>query len=135
MKTTAGLWIDHQSAVIAIVSTEGDRTMTIRSTAKKPPVQSAGAHTRLPFEIQTAQAADRRELAPASRYEHFYAEIVAAIHDAESILIFGPDEAKVELKNHLDCGHFRGLVMALEMVDAMTDRQIAIELRQYFQPA
>jgi hypothetical protein len=55
-----------------------------------------------------------------------------SIGGAESILIFGPGEAKGELKKRLQRRNLGGRIAVLETVDKMTDRQIAAKVRQHF---
>ena len=62
----------------------------------------------------------------------YYDAIVASIGGAESILVFGPGEAKGELKKRLQRKHLGGRVAVIETVDKMTDRQIAAKVRQHF---
>jgi hypothetical protein len=57
---------------------------------------------------------------------------IACIRDAESILIFGPGEAKVELKERLEGSNLGGRVVGIETAEKMTDRQIAAKVRQHF---
>ena len=54
------------------------------------------------------------------------------LRDAESIFLFGPGEAKGELKKRLEDDHLDHLIQAVETVDQMTDRQIAAKVREYF---
>jgi len=42
MNTTAGLWIDHRKAVVAIVSAKGEETMEIKSNVDKTAGQIRG---------------------------------------------------------------------------------------------
>jgi len=58
--------------------------------------------------------------------------VIACIRDAEAILIFGPGEAKGELKRRLDKNRLGGRIAGVETVDKMTDRQIAAKARQHF---
>jgi len=58
--------------------------------------------------------------------------VIASIRDAESILIFGPGEAKGELKKRLEGDKLGGRIVSIETVDKMTDRQIAAKVRQHF---
>jgi len=120
MKTTAGLWIDHRKAVIAIVSAEGEETMEIRSNVEKQPGRFAGVRSTRHYEAQQVQADDSRERNFTGELNDYYDEVIAAIRGAESILLFGPGEAKGEL------------IIAMETVDKMTDRQIAAKVREYF---
>ena len=62
----------------------------------------------------------------------YYAAVVACIRDAEFILIFGPGEAKGELKKRLERINLGGRIVGIETVDKMTGRQIAAKVRQYF---
>jgi hypothetical protein len=48
------------------------------------------------------------------------------------MLIFGPGEAKGELKKRLESNNLGGRIVGIETVDKMTDRQIAAKVRQYF---
>ena len=62
----------------------------------------------------------------------YYDAVIASIRDAESILIFGPGEAKGELKRRLERDNLGGRIVEIETVDKMTDRQIAAKVRQRF---
>ena len=62
----------------------------------------------------------------------YYDQVISCIRDAESILIFGPGEAKVELQKRLENEALGGRVAGIETVDKMTDRQIAARVRQRF---
>jgi hypothetical protein len=132
MKTTAGLWIDHRKAVIAIVSTEGEETMEVRSNVEKQPGRLAGVRSTTPYEAQRVQADDSREREFTGHLNHYYDEVIAAIRDAQSILLFGPGEAKGELRKRLERDKLGGHIIAIETADKMTDRQIAAKVREYF---
>ena len=62
----------------------------------------------------------------------YYDEVITCIGDAESILIFGPGEAKGELEKRLERKGLSGRIVGIEAVDKMTDRQIAAKVRQRF---
>jgi stalled ribosome rescue protein Dom34 len=135
MKTTAGLWIDHRKAVIAIVSAEGEETLEIQSNVEKQPGRLAGVRSTTSFESQQVQADDSHEREFTGHLNKYYDEVIAAIRDAESILIFGPGEAKGELKKRLEKDKLGGHIIAMQTVDKMTDRQIAAKVREYFHKA
>jgi hypothetical protein len=48
-------------------------------------------------------------------------------------LIFGPGEAKGELKKRLESKGLGGRIVGVETTDKMTERQIAAKVRAYFQ--
>ena len=132
MKTTAGLWIDHRKAVIAIVSADGEETLEIDSHVEKQPGRLAGVRSTTPYEAQQVPADDSREREFTGELHHYYDEVIAAIRDAESILIFGPGEAKGELKKRLEHAKLGSHIIAVETADKMTDGQIAAKVREYF---
>ena len=132
MKATAGVWIDHRKAVIAIVSSAGEKTLEIESNVEKQPGRLAGIRSTTPYEAQQVPADDCREREFTGELHRYYAAVIAAIRDAESILIFGPGEAKGELKKRLKDAKLGTHVIAVETADKMTDRQIAAKVREYF---
>jgi hypothetical protein len=66
-----------------------------------------------------------------NRLNSFYDAVVAVIRDGDSVQIFGPGEAKGELKKRLESKGFKGHILAVETVDKMTDRQIAAKVREH----
>lgn len=132
MKTTAGLWIDHRKAVIVVVSDEGEETRVIESNVEKQPGRFAGIRSTTPYEAQKVPADDSRERRFMGELNSYYDEVISVIRDAGSILLFGPGEAKGELKKRLEGGRLGEHIVAMETVDMMTDRQIAAKVREYF---
>ena len=131
MKMAVGVWIDHRRAVIAAVSEKGKRTQVIESKVDKQPGRTAGVRATSPYEPYKVPADDNRERAFMGHLQVYYDEVIDAIRDAESILIFGPGEAKVELKKRLEKDRLGGRIVAVETVDKMTDGQIAAKVREY----
>jgi len=54
------------------------------------------------------------------------------IHQADSILIFGPGEAKSELQKRFEHKNMKVRIISNETTDKMTDRQIAAKIRERF---
>jgi hypothetical protein len=77
-------------------------------------------------------ADDRRQRAFSGHLNIFYEAVISCLRDAESTLIFGPGEAKGEMKKRLEKSKLGGRIAGVETVDKMTDRQIAAKVRQYF---
>jgi len=59
--------------------------------------------------------------------------VVSLLRNADSIWIFGPGEAKVELQKRLEHQDLGARIVSVETVDKMTNRQIAAKVRQHFQ--
>ena len=132
MKTTVGLWIDHRKAIVVAVTDKGDETGLVISKAEKQLRRSGDSPMKGPYESQMVPADDSRQKARTGHLNLYYDAVIACIGDAESILIFGPGEAKGELKRRLERNNLGGRIAAVETVDKMTNRQIAAKVRQYF---
>lgn len=132
MKTTVGVWIDHRKAVMTVVSDKGEETKVIESNVEKQRGRFAGARSTTPYESQKVPADDSRQQEFTGHLHGYYDEVIAAIRDADAILIFGPGEAKGELRKRLERDKLGGRIVAVETVDKMTDRQIAAKVREYF---
>jgi hypothetical protein len=133
MKTRAGLWIDHRKAIIVAVTDKGEEIALIISKVEKQLRRSGDSPLEGPYESQQVPAGDSRQRTFAGQLNIYYDAVIACIRDAESILIFGPGEAKGELKKRLERNNLGGRIVGIETIDKMTDRQIAAKVRQYFQ--
>ena len=132
MKRAAGLWIDHRKAVIVVVTDKGEETKLIISQVEKQLRRSGDSPLKGPYEAQQVPLDDSRERDLTGRLNIYYDAVIACIRDAESILIFGPGEAKGELKKRLERNKLGGRIVGVETVDKMTDRRIAAKVRQRF---
>jgi len=132
MKTTVGLWIDHKKAIIVAVTNKGEETKLIISKVEKQPGRFAGVRSSTPYESQQVRADDSRERKFTGHLNIYYDAVIACIRNAESILIFGPGEAKGELQKRIKKTNLGGRIVDIETVDKMTDRQIESKVRQYF---
>jgi len=132
MKTMAGLWIDHRRAVIVVFSDKGEKTKVIESEVERQQGRFAGKRSPEAYEAQMVPADDSRERKFTSQLNGFYDEVISVIRDADSILLFGPGEAKGELEKRLMKDKLGARIEAVETEDAMTDRQIAAKVREFF---
>ena len=133
MKTNAGLWIDHRKAVIVSVSDKGEETRVIESKVEKQPGRFAGVRSTTSYESQKVPSDGSRGRKFTGQLNIYYDEVISVLRDAESIFLFGPGEAKGELKKCLEDDRLAHLIEAVETADRMTDRQIAAKVREYFQ--
>ncbi len=124
MKKQVGLWIDHRESIIVIVTGEGEETKRITSDMEK--------HVRFSGGAQASSEEDIRDNKFSGHLNKYYDEVITCIGDAESILIFGPGEAKGELEKRLERKGLSGRIVAIETVDKMTDHQIAAKVRERF---
>jgi len=78
---------------------------------------------------------DQQEHRFTNHLKEYYAKVIALLHDADSILILGPGEAKGELQTRLGAESPGAHIVGVETVDKMTDHQIAAKIRQHFPDA
>ena len=126
MTTKVGLWIDHRETVIVTIADDGEETKRIESGMEKHTRFSGGSRS------EEGRADDQRDRQFTGHLNTYYDEVIAHLRDAESILIFGPGEAKEELEKCLASKGLGGRIVGIETVDKMTDRQIAARVRQHF---
>jgi hypothetical protein len=124
MKKELGVWIDHREAVIAFVSVEGAEIKRVESDLEK--------HVRFSGGAAAVTEEDMRDRRFANHLSKYYDEVIACIRDADSILILGPGEAKVELEKRLESQQLGGRIVGIETFDKMSDRQVAAKVRQHF---
>ncbi len=132
MKKRVGLWIDHKKAIIVAVTDEGDEIKMILSKVEKQLRRSGDSPLKGPYEARQVPESDSRQKIFTGHLNIYYDTIIASIRDAEAILIFGPGEAKGELKARLEKDNLGGRIVSIETVDKMTDRQISAKVRKYF---
>jgi hypothetical protein len=124
-RKNVGVWIDHRKAVIAAAGDSGEGIQRIRS--------NMGKHVRFSGGAVSAEDIQNRRF--ANHLERYYTAVTAWIRGAESILLLGPGEAKIELRHHLEREGLGERIVGVETVDKMTDRQIAAKVRQRFEPS
>ena len=132
MTKQAGVWIDHRKAVIVILTDEGQKIRLIISKSERQLRRSGDSPLKGSFESQLVPQDDRRQRTLTGQLNVHYDAVIACIRDADSILLFGPGEAKGELKARLERDNLGGRIVGVETVDRMTDRQITAKVRQRF---
>ena len=133
MRTKVGLWIDHRKTLIVAVTDKGEEIKLIISKVEKQPGRPGGIRSKTSYESQLVGADDSHQKKFSGHLNIYYDAVIACVRDAESILIFGPGEAKGELKKRLERNKLSGRIVGIETIDKMTDRQIAAKVRKYFQ--
>jgi stalled ribosome rescue protein Dom34 len=124
MTREVGVWIDHRKAVIAIIAGKTEEIRQVTSNMEK--------HVRYSGAPQEDSPEDQRDRRFTGHLNKYYEQVIGSIRDADSILILGPGEAKIELVERLGRKALRGRIVGVETVDKMTDRQVAARVRQRF---
>ena len=132
MKARVGLWIDHSKAVVVALTDRGEEVRPVISKVTRQLRRTSDAPLKGSFESQMAPASDIRERTLKQQLNLYYDAVIATIRDAAAILIFGPGEAKGELKTRLKENRLADRIIAVETADKMTDRQVAARVRKFY---
>jgi hypothetical protein len=132
MKNIAGLWIDHRKAVIVVITDKGEEIKLVVSKVEKQLRRGGDSPLKGHHDPLTVPADDYRDSKFNEDLGIYYEAVIAPIKNSASILIFGPGEAKGQLKKRLIKDKLGDRIVAVETVDKMTDHQIAAKVRMHF---
>ncbi|HUS85343.1 MAG TPA: hypothetical protein VMX56_09370 [Anaerolineales bacterium] len=124
MSIHAGLWIDHRKALVVIVTNRGEEMHEIPSHIERSTRGKDGTG------FGDGSKQDMRDRKFWTRLNRYYDSIITILRGADTILIFGPGEAKEELVRRLERAGLKERVLAVETVDKMSDRKIAAKVRK-----
>jgi hypothetical protein len=141
-KSTAagmGVWIDSRKAVVVDLRKElaGQAGGLTRIEAEPQDQLHLGGGVRAkacPYGLQIAPADDMRETSFKRNIQFFFDDVVAALRGTQTLFLFGPGEAKDELKKRLVRDGLGGRIDGVEPAGRMSDRQIAAKTREHFRP-
>ena len=126
------MWIDHRKAAIVAVTDKGQEIGLVISKTEKHLSRSGDSPLKGRHEPRQVPADDSRQRTLTGHLNLYYDAVIACIRGAESILIFGPGEAKGELVKRLKRTRLGGRIVGVETVQRMTDRQIKAKVRDHF---
>jgi hypothetical protein len=132
MKTRIGLWIDHRRAVIVQPSDTLEDINVILSHTERHPGRDDAERPGESFESLQVQADDVTDRKFEQHLNTYYDQVIACVQDANSLLIFGPGEAKGELVKRLEQKHKTDRVLEVETADKLTDRQVVAKVHEHF---
>jgi stalled ribosome rescue protein Dom34 len=137
MTKQIGLWIDHKKAVIVVLTDKGVEIKKIESDDKKHVRFRGGARAKTPYGAQFFTAETQIDRQHTEHLNKYYGDVIASIRDADSILICGPGEAKLELQKRLTHERLSKKIGAIKALDKITERQLVATVRKHFeaQPA
>ncbi len=127
MMKTVGLWIDHEKAVIVSVTGTGEEIKLIHSNMGEQRIEQQRRHNG-----RSVPSDDIRLRVLTEHLNTYYEVVISCIRDAESILLFGPGEAKGELKKRLEKDNLGERIVGVETAVKMTDQQIVAKVKNHF---
>ena len=132
MNTQMGVWIDHRKAIVVAITAKGEETALVISNVERQLRRAGDSPLKGSYETRQVPADDSRQRAFTEHLNIYYDAVIACVREATSILIFGPGEAKGELKARLEKNKLGDRIAAIKIADKMTDRQISAMVREYF---
>jgi len=124
MNHKVGIWIDHKRAVIVSASADGVTTKILES--------DVGAHPRYSGQ-QDSGGEKKYEERHGQDLDRYYDDVISELGQPEAFLIFGPGEAKLELKGRLSRTKVSSeRTVDVETSDKLTDPQIVAKVKEHF---
>jgi stalled ribosome rescue protein Dom34 len=120
MRRNVGVWIDHRKAIILSITDDVEDIYSIVSGMEKHVRYSGG------------EPEDQQEHRFTNHLKEYYAKVITYLHDADSILILGPGEAKGEFEKRLRAESFGAQIVGIETTDKLTYHQIVAKVREHF---
>jgi hypothetical protein len=133
MNDKVGIWIDHRQAVIVSVSDDHVATKTLESNVGPHSRYSGRAGSTMPEGPQDEGGEKKYEERYREHLDRYYDEVISQLRQPEALLILGPGEAKLQLKERLT--HSRALStcrVAIETTDKLTDSQIVAKVKEHY---
>jgi len=132
MKKLAGLWIDHNKAIIVVIKNGVESTREIVSYIKEEDYLPSVSHSPSSTDANGTPAEIKPTQKILNLIYRYYDEIISYISDADSIWIFGPGKPKARLENRLKQKGFGARIVGIEAVGKMNDQQISAVVREHF---
>ena len=123
MKTTKqlGIWMDHANAHLIRITPDG---IEDELTSSKVAQQKDGSENHSEHLLHNKEQQDQKA---------FYNELGEVIRNYDSVILFGPTEAKAELLNHLRRDHlFEKIKIEVQSTGKMTENERASFVKDYF---
>ena len=132
MKKEVGLWIDQHKTVMVTMVDEKEETREIRSNVAMHNRLSGGLPAKKSNLSALSTVVDYGDPKFNKHLSLYYDGVVSMLRNADSICIFGPGEAKMELKKRLERGELGARIDSVETVDKMTTLQIVAKVREHY---
>ncbi|OIP70410.1 MAG: hypothetical protein AUK48_13730 [Oscillatoriales cyanobacterium CG2_30_44_21] len=126
-----GLWIDYRKTIIVSVMEKWEESKKVVSVPEQYAQHSHDSTIQVGCNPLHAPVNHAFKEIFEDQINTYYDEVIANICDANSILIFGSNTAKYELKHRLEANKLGDRIVGIETVDSMTERQISAKVLQH----
>jgi hypothetical protein len=134
MSHKVGIWIGHREAVVVLASSDLVTAKTVES--------DVGPHARYSeraaYPTRDSPKAGRGEKTYAERnrqsLDRYYDEVISHMGQPEALLIFGPGEAKLQLKERVSNSKVLSeLAVEIVSTDKLTDPEIVAHVKRHYE--
>ncbi|WP_340077336.1 hypothetical protein [Leptobacterium sp. I13] len=133
MSAQTGIWIDKKQAFIVILN-EGQHDITNIKSDIDFQVREEGegkSYTRFGDQYGNHEKTNESKL--KKQLNDYYSKVADAVTQSEALFIFGPAEAKNELKKLLDTRvAFNNKKIDVATSDSLTENQIVAAVKEHF---
>lgn len=134
MNERIGIWIDHKKAVIVSAALDRVTVTTLESKVGPHSRYSGRAGSTMPEGGPQDEGGEKRyEERYRQHLAQYYDEVIGRLGQPEAVLILGPGEAKLQLKERLS--HSNALskrLVDVETTDKLTDPQIVAMVKEHY---
>ncbi len=123
MQGRVGIWVDHRHAFILRPNSTDSMVTTVHSNAESQSRRASDLESG-PFEPLQVQSDDVRQHKYTAELNKYYDRVIDHIGDTDSLVIFGPGEAKLELRHRMDKHRFSKVHIDMETTDHMSEAQM-----------
>jgi hypothetical protein len=128
-----GVWIDHRKAVIVFASAGHVTAKTVASGVRRHTRYSNRIGHPTPGGPQDGGGEKKYEERYGQQLHRYYDQVISQLGQPESVLIFGPGEAKLQLRERLSCSKsLSKCVDGIETIDKLTDAQIVAKVKKHY---
>ena len=132
MNHKAGIWIDHKKAVIVSVSANGVTIKTLESEVGPHARYSGRTGYPTPDGPQGGRGEKKYEERYGQQLDQYYDEVISQLGQPDALFIFGPGEAKLQLKERLSRSKaLAERIVGIETTDKLTNPQIVAKVREH----
>jgi len=133
MNHRVGIWIDHKRAVIVSASAGRVTTETLESEVGPHARYAGRAAYPTPDGPRVGGGEKKYEGRYGEHLDRYYDEVIGQLGRPDALLIFGPGEAKRQLKERLSQSKaLSERSVEIETTDKLTDPQIVAKVKQHY---